>query len=174
MRKTLSIAAIVLLFCSSSAWAGPTACARALIKLPGKAKSIIDNEGEAFKNACAAKLACKSSCKDARKEVKKSVRSFGKQCKAECKNAYTKVSKDKSKKKEAKKEKKACVKMCKSITKDLKKFSKDSKKDSCNSKCKPLVTSDCKTAQRKLATKIIATGIVSAVKIGAACSVPAP
>ena len=42
MKKIVAIATLTLLFCSANAWAGPSTCAAAIMKLPGKTMNIVN------------------------------------------------------------------------------------------------------------------------------------
>ena len=169
--RTLSIAAFGLVFglFASSAQASPWMCANAIYKTVKNAKSIKDVQFANFQNACAENIECKKGCRAEKKAFNKARKSTYKFCKSECKKHFKETKK--GNRKNAKAEKKSCMSLCDGVNKAAKDVFKDSGGKNCKKSCKPTASASCKSAQKDLVRKLIATGVTDALKIASACTV---
>ena len=169
--RTLSIAAFGLVFgiFASSAQASPWMCAKAIYKTVKNAKSIKNVEFKNFQDSCAEHIECKKGCRSDKKAFNKTRKSVYKFCKSECKKHFKETKK--GNRKNAKAEKKSCMSLCDGVNKAAKDAFSASGGKKCKKTCKPKVSAACKSAQKDLTKKLIATGVTDALKIASACTI---
>ena len=154
------IATACILIVSSTANAGPLACAQAVASC-GKGGKKAAAKIKKAREACEALRDCKNVCKDTKKSEKKSARKNKKSCLKKCD-------------KKSGRAKRSCKSACKKEKRADFKDARGDKRD-CMSDCREAYkTKACKKARREMSVTLAAQGLKCASKVTAQCVPPSP
>ena len=153
-------AALCVFVVSSTANAGPLACAQAIASCGKGGKKVADKIKKA-RNACEALRDCKNVCKDTKKSEKKSAKDDKKSCLKKCD-------------KKSGKAKRSCKSACRKDKRSDYKTARGDKRD-CMSDCRDAYkTKACKKARREMSLTLTAQGLKCAGQVTAQCVPPSP